>query len=676
MMAATVSFQACDDVKNDTFRNKITVTDGILTPDVLNSFGRVSDPQASPDGQTVVYGVSFPDISENKIRRDLFTVHLDGTHNRQITHTDGNESNVRWINEGRELAYLQGGQLWKMNPDGSGAVKIDGGERRMSEFMLSPDGKKLLFVSDVKAGERITDIYPDLPKATARVADDLMYRHWDEWVETVPHPFTADFDGAKLSNIADLLEGKPYECPTKPFGDISELAWSADGKTIAYTCRVKTGKAYSVSTNTDIYFYHLETNEVENITEGMPGYDMCPRFSPDGKWIAWTSMARDGYESDLNRLFVMNLESKKKTFLTSEFDYNVNGFVWTPDSQGLYFTSCVNALTHIYTITLGKKIRQVTTGIFDVDVPVLAGGTLVATRHSMMYPNEVIAVNPTDGAITPLTSENEHILSQLKESRMEQRWMTTTDNKKMHAWIVYPPDFDPAKKYPAIMMCLGGPQGTISQSWSYRWNYRLMAAQGYIVILPNRRGTTAFGHEWTEQISGDYPGQNMNDYLTAVDEMKREPYVDEARIACTGASYGGYSVFWLAGNHQKRFRAFIAHAGVFNAEHKYMTTDELWFPTWDNGGAPWDKNAVAQRTYNSSPHKYVDRWDTPILITHGERDYRIPYDQAMAAFTAARMHDVPAELLLFPDENHWILTPQNNILWHRMFYRWLDKWMK
>jgi dipeptidyl aminopeptidase/acylaminoacyl peptidase len=676
MMAATVSFPACNDRKEAAFRNNITVADGILTPDVLNSFGRVSDPQASPDGETILYGVSFPDIGENKIRRELFTVRIDGSRNRQITHSDGNESNARWIDGGRGIAYLQGGQLWTMNADGSGAAAVDAGGRRISEFVFSSDGKKLLFVSDVKAGERVVDIYPDLPKASARIADDLMYRHWDEWVDAVPHPFVADVDGTRLSNVADLLEGEPYECPSKPFGDISELAWSADGSVIAYTCRKKTGKEYAVSTNTDIYFYHLDTKTTENVTEGMAGYDMCPQFSPDGKWMAWTSMARDGYESDLNRLFVMNLESREKTFLTSGFDYNVNGFVWTPDSRGLYFTSCVNALTHIYAVTLGKEIRQITTGIFDVDVPVVAGERLVATFHSMMRPNEVVAVDPADGALTPLTSENEHILSQLKECRMEQRWMTTTDGKKMHVWIVYPPDFDAAEKYPAILMCLGGPQGTISQSWSYRWNYRLMAAQGYIVILPNRRGTTAFGHEWTEQISGDYPGQNMKDYLTAVDEMKQEPFVDETRIACTGASYGGYSVFWLAGNHERRFRAFIAHAGVFNAEHKYMTTDELWFPTWDNGGAPWDKNATAQRTYNSSPHKYAEHWDTPILITHGERDYRIPYDQAMAAFTAARMHGVPAELLLFPDENHWILTPQNNILWHRMFYRWLDKWMK
>jgi dipeptidyl aminopeptidase/acylaminoacyl peptidase len=338
----------------------------------------------------------------------------------------------------------------------------------------------------------------------------------------------------------------------------------------------------------------------------------------------------------------------------------------------------VNALTHLYAITVdGKNIRQITDGIFDVGVPALAGKQLVATRHSMMEPDEVVAVNPANGVITQLTFENKHILDQLKESRMEQRWMTTTDNKQMHTWIVYPPDFDASKKYPSIMMCLGGPQGTISQGWSYRWNYRLMAAQGYIVILPNRRGTTAFGQAWTEQISGDYTGQNMKDYLTAVDEMKKEPFVDGDRIACSGASYGGYSVFWLAGNHHKRFRAFIAHAGVFNSEHMYMTTEESWFPHWDNGGAPWDKlNKTAQRTYNESPHKYTDRWDTPILITHGEKDFRIPYDQAMAAFNAARLHDVPAELLLFPDENHWVLKPQNSILWHRMFYRWLDKYMQ
>ena len=679
MMTLAASLTACSDHNSarQTKRNTVTASDGLLTPDILNRFGRVSDPQASPDGKTVLYGVSFPDIEQNKSYRDLFVVNLDGSDNRQITYTSGNEANARWIKGGSKIACLLGGKLFEMNPDGSGVTEVEGFGESINEFTVSPDGKKILFTSDVKAGLRVTDIYPDLPKASGRLTDDLMYRHWDEWVESVPHPFVADFDGKKLSNIIDLLEGEPYECPSKPFGDISELGWRPDSKAIAYTCRKKTGRDYALSTNSDIYLYRLDDKSTVNLTEGMAGYDRCPQFSPDGRWMAWTSMERDGYEADLNRLFVMNLETGAKTFLTQRFDYNIDGFTWAPDSKSLYFSSCVKALTHLYAITIdGKTIRQITDGIFDVSVPALAGEQLVATRHSMMEPDEVIAVNPATGAITQLTFENKHILDQLKESRMEQRWMTTTDNQKMHTWIVYPPDFDASKKYPAIMMCLGGPQGAISQGWSYRWNYRLMAAQGYIVILPNRRGTTAFGQAWTEQISGDYTGQNMKDYLTAVDEMKKEPFVDGARIACTGASYGGYSVFWLAGNHNKRFRAFIAHAGVFNSEHMYLSTEELWFPHWDNGGAPWDRhNATAQRTYNESPHKYVDRWDTPILITHGEKDFRIPYDQAMAAFSAARLHDVPAELLIFPDENHWVLKPQNSILWHRLFYRWLDKWM-
>jgi dipeptidyl aminopeptidase/acylaminoacyl peptidase len=678
-MLATASLTACIDQSKDTpiGRNHLTINDGILNPTILNSFGRVSDPHVSPDGSKVVYGVSFPNIEKNKSNRELFTVNIDGTDNKQITHSSKSEFHARWIKGGSKIAYLSGEQLWEMNPDGTGAVKLSDYENGINEFTFSPNGKKILFVSEVKSGQRVTDIYPDLPKATGRITDDLMYKHWDEWVESIPHPFVADFDGKKLSNIVDILEGEPYESPTKPFGDISELAWSPDSKTVAYTCRKKTGRDYALSTNTDVYLYDLTSKSTVNLTEGMMGYDKCPQFSPDGKWIAWTSMEREGYEADLNRLFIMDLSTREKTFLTSKFDYNIDAFTWMADSKGIYYASCVNALTHIYTIDLDtKNIRQVTNGIFDIDAPLLAGNQLVSTRRSMMEPNEIVAVNPVTGEIRQLTFENKHILDQLKDSKVEQRWMKTTDNKQMHTWIVYPPDFDPNKKYPAIMMCLGGPQGTINQSWSYRWNYRLMSAQGYIVILPNRRGTTAFGQAWTEQISGDYTGQNMKDYLTAVDEMKKEPYVDGKRIACSGASYGGYSVFWLAGHHEKRFSAFIAHAGIFNSEHMYMTTEEVWFPNWDNGGAPWDKkNKVAQRTYNGSPHLFVDKWDTPILVTHGEKDYRVPYDQGLAAFNAARLHNVPAELLMFPDENHWVLKPQNSILWHRIFYRWLDKWM-
>ena len=681
LTAATLSAYAENKEEKPIGRNVLEITDGVLTPNILNSFGRVSDPQVSPDGKVVLYGVSFPNIEQNKSNRELFTVNIDGTNNQQITHTPKSENNARWVKDGRKIAYLMGGQIWEMNPDGSDAQQISDYAGGINEFMYSPDGKKILFISEVKYGQGPADIYPDLPKANAHIADDMNYRHWDEWVKTVPHPFVADYDGKQLSNIIDLLEGTTYECPSKPFGDISELAWSNDSQTIAYTCRKKSGVEYAISTNTDIYLYNLTTREVENITEGMMGYDMHPLYSPDGEWIAWTSMERDGYESDQVRLFVMNLATKEKIHVTREYEdiINVDAYIWTPDSKGFYIRACIDGLVHIYQLDLldAKVFRQITQGMNDMGAPVQAGDKLVSLCQSMKEPNEVVVIDPEIGAFNFLTSENKHLFDQLKPIEVEARWITTTDNKKMLTWIVYPPDFDKTKKYPAIMMCMGGPQGTISQSWSYRWNYRLMASQGYVVILPNRRGTSAFGKEWKEQISGDYTGQNMKDYITAVDEMRKEPFIDANRIACTGASYGGYSVFWLAGHHEKRFRAFIAHAGIFNSEQLYMSTEEIWFANWDNGGAPWDKNnKIAQRTYAGSPHTTVGKWDTPILITHGELDFRIPYEQALAAFNSARLHGIPAELIVFPEENHWILQPQNNIFWHRMFYRWLDKCMQ
>ena len=550
-------------------------------------------------------------------------------------------------------------------------------------FSFSPDGKKLLFIAQVKYGETTADRYPDLPKASGRVITDLMYKHWDEWVTSVPHPFVADFDGKSISNVTDLLEGEPYESPMKPFGGMEQLAWSPDSKYIAYTSRKKTGKAYALSTDSDIYLYEVASKQTTNLckqegdADQNMGYDTNPQFSPDGHYVAWQSMARDGYESDRNRLCVYNLTDKSKTYVTESFDSGVDSSCWNHDSQSLYFTGVWHATKMVYRTTLEGNVEKLTDGVFDYDGVDLLGDRVICKRHSMSSPDELYALNPADGQVAQLTTENKHILDQIEMGKVEERWMKTTDGKDMLVWIIYPPHFDPAKKYPTLLYCEGGPQSPVSQFWSFRWNFQIMAANDYIIVAPNRRGLPGFGSEWLEAISGDYGGQCMKDYLTAIDTFSKEPFVDTDHLGCVGASFGGFSVYWLAGHHNKRFKAFIAHDGIFNMEQQYLETEEMWFANWDMGGAYWDRNnATAQRTFANSPHKFVDKWDTPILCIHGEKDYRILASQGMSAFNAAVLRGIPAELLIYPDENHWVLKPQNGILWQRTFFEWLDKWLK
>jgi len=654
----------------------------IMTPEVLWSFGRIGDPTVSPDGTMVFYSVTNYNIEENKSYRDLYVVPVAGGKAKRITTTPEKETSALWSPNGKKIGFLSSKsgdmQLWEMNTDGSEAIQASDIKGGITGFKYSPDGTKILFTADVKGKQDIHDLFPDLPKANAHLETDLMYKHWDEWVETVPHPFVADFKNGKVENAVDLLEGEPFESPMKPFGGVEQLAWSPDGKTIAYTCRKKTGKEYAISTNSDIYFYDIETRKTVNKTEGMMGYDQNPVFSPDGKWLAWESMERDGYEADKNRLFALNLETGEKMDMSAGFDQNSGNLTWSFDSKSIYFISCWHALTQIYKLGLAeKKISQITNGIQDYGFVAVAKDKLVGTKHSMSKPDEIYAIDVITGAETELSFQNKPILDQLTFGKVEERWIKTTDNKDMQVWVIYPPHFDPNMKYPTLLFCEGGPQSTVSQFWSYRWNFQQMVANGYIVVAPNRRGLPGFGKEWLEQISGDYGGQNMKDYLSAIDAVAKEPFVDKTKLGCVGASYGGFSVYWLAGHHQKRFKAFIAHDGMFNLEQQYLETEEMWFVNRDLGGPYWDKsNAVAQRSYANSPHLFVDKWDTPILVIHGEKDYRILASQGMAAFNAAVLRGVPAEMLIFPDENHWVLQPQNGILWQRVFKQWLDKWLK
>jgi dipeptidyl aminopeptidase/acylaminoacyl peptidase len=663
-------------------KNQIKFENGIMTPEVLWSFGRVSEPAVSPDLKQILYGVTWYSIEQNKGNRELFLMDSDGKNCMQITKTPFSEQQAEWSADGKKIRFLspESGdmQLWEMAPDGSGKTRLTEVAGGINGYRFSPDETKLLYIADVPAKKPLEDLYKDLPKATGKIYNDLMYRHWDTWVESYSHLFLADFGKEMVKGGTDLLKDEPYECPLAPFGGMEQITWSPDGKTVAYTCRKKTGMAYAVSTNSDIYLYSLADGSTKNLTEGMMGYDIAPVFSPDGSKIAWQSMERDGYESDKNRLFIADLAAGTRTDFSKDFDQSSEGLAWASDSKSLYFISDFHATDEIYVLNVNEnKIRKITEGIHNYTGVYPAGDRLIATRVSMSMPAEIYSVDPATGKDTQLSFENKDILGQLKPGKVTQRWLKTTDNKMMHTWVIYPPDFDSTKTYPTLLYCEGGPQSTVSQFWSFRWNFQMMAANGYIIVAPNRRGLPGFGKEWNEQISGDYGGQNMKDYLTAIDALCKEKYVNKDRLGCVGASYGGFSVYWLAGNHNKRFKAFIAHDGMFNLESQYLETEEMWFVNWDLGGPFWDKNnKTAQKSYASSPHKFVQNWDAPILVIHGGLDFRIAYTQGMQAFNAAVLRGIPAEFLYFPNENHWVLKPQNGILWQRTFFNWLDRWLK
>ena len=654
----------------------------LMTPEVLWSFGRVSEPVVSPDGSKILYGVSYYSVPENKGNRELFVMNIDGSDNKQITKTKKSESNATWSVDGKKIFYTcacSGDfQLWMMDSDGQNPVQVSMIEGGITGYKFSQDGKKILFSGEVKIDKTVNEIYPDLDKADARIITDHMYRHWDTWNDTYSHVFVADFDGKALNNITDILDGERFDSPVKPFGGMEEIAWSPDGKDIAYTSRKKVGLAYTLSTNSDIYVYNIESKTITNLSEGMMGYDRVPVYSNDGKKIAWESMERDGYEADKVRLIVYDFASKEKKDYSRNFDQNVGQLVWSKDDKKIYFISDFHAREQIYELNLeSSQYMAVTKGDFDYVGFALAGERLIGSKQSMTYPAEIYSVNISDGSEKQLTFEDKPILDQLALAKVEERWIKTTDNKEMLVWVIYPPHFDPAKKYPALLYCQGGPQSTVSQFFSYRWNFQIMAANGYIIVAPNRRGLPGFGQAWNEEISGDYSGQNMKDYLSAIDEVSKEPYVNKDKLGAVGASYGGFSIFWLAGNHNKRFKAFIAHDGIFNLESMYLETDEMWFVNWDLGGPYWDKNnKTAQRSYANSPHRFVDKWDTPIMIVQGAKDFRVPEAQGMTAFNAAILRKIPAKLLYFPEENHWVLSPQNGILWQREFFGWLDKYLK
>lgn len=668
-------------------RPSVEVKDGMFSAEVLEALGRVSNPVPSPDGKYIIFTLSYESIEENASNAEIYRMNADGSDMKRLTKTPSSESNLRWLDGGELIAFLakddetEKTQIFTMKPDGSSRKCVSAADNGILCFEVSPDGSKIVYGSMINADDKDPELFDGLPKTTGRVVNDLMYKHWDEWVTEIPHPFVADFKNGssyKVENAKDIMEGEPFECPMKPFGGAETFAWSPDSKSLVYTSRKLKGMEYAFSTDSNIYLYTLADGKTECLTPEIPGYDTNPVFSPDGSTLAWLSMATAKFESDKKRLMVMDMKTRQKRDLTENWDYWPEEITWAPDGKSIFFAGYYQGTEPIFRIdTSTCKIDTVATGMWDyANVQPISNDAVVAVRHNMQRPNEVVVAKL--GAETKeITSVNKELLSQVKLGKVEKVMVPTTDGKEMCTWVILPPDFDPNKKYPAILYCQGGPQQAVSQFYSYRWNFMIMAAHGYIVIAPNRRGLPGFGTEWNRQISGDYGGQNMKDYLAAVDFMKTKPYVDGDHIGAIGASYGGFSVYWLAGHHEGRFAALVAHAGIFNIEAQYLETEEMWFADFDLGGPYWDKsNAIAQNTYANSPHRFVDKWTAPILVTVGELDYRILASQGMMAFNAAKMRGLEAEMLVFPDENHWILKPQNAILWQRTFFQFLDKYLK
>jgi dipeptidyl aminopeptidase/acylaminoacyl peptidase len=663
-----------------------------LTPELLWKMGRVSELAVSPDGSTILFGITYYDLATNKGSRDLYTYKLKLPSNKgkeaikaglmtRVTQTPESEYSAIWRPDGQKIAYLTAKsgemQAWEINPDGSAPSQITTYAGGVSNFAYAPDGKHISFTQDVKMDKTVNELYPDLPLANARIIDDLMYRHWNQWHDyAYSHVFVAPFENGVAGAAIDVLAGEAFDSPLPPMGGAEQIAWSMDGKAIVYSCKKKSGKEFATSTNSDLYWYDLATAKTTNITEGMMGYDNEPVFSPDGKKMAWLSMEREGFEADRNRLFVMDLATKTKTELVKDKNRSAGHPEWASDSKSIYFTSDIRGTVQVFNAELETaKLRQITEGQHNYGSAVVANGVLVGDVVSMSYPAELYTVDPNTGKQSLITDINRELLKGVEWGDVKERIIKTTDGKDMLAWVIYPPNFDPAKKYPTLLYCQGGPQSAVSQFFSYRWNFQLMAANDYIVIAPDRRGLPGFGQEWNDEISGDWGGQAIKDYLSAIDDIAKEPYVDATKLGAVGASYGGYSVYFLAGNHQKRFKTFIAHCGLFNLESWYGATEEMFFANWDMKGAPFAK--PQPKSYAQfSPHKFVQNWDTPILVIHGEKDFRVPITEGMQAFNSAKLMGLDTRFLYFPEEGHWIMSPQNGVLWHRVFFDWLAKSLK
>ena len=648
-----------------------------MSPELLWNLHRVSADGVSNDGRYVYYSSRVTDWKTEK----------SAVHHYRVAVADGKQK--EWTTEAGKTITQRYDKAWYAYYDnllyqsvdsGSTWTEIFNGLNGAENVWVSPDGKYVAFSKDVLVKPMLgTDIYSDLPNTTAKVYTDLNDRHWDTWEDgRFSHVFIANIADGK---VKDLMEDEAYDCPTKPFGGAEDLVWSPDSKGLVYVCKKKFGKDYAQSTNTDLYYYDVASGKTDNWTQGMNGYDQGPQFSVDGKSIAWLSMAHDGYEADKNDIIMMSIDKKKKVNLTAKWDGTVNGFVWD-NSNRIYFNAATEGTEQLFALTIPERssdkaaVAQVTKGKYDISGIVgVAGSLVVVSRCDMNHATELYAVKPQYGDMIQLTHENEKIYQNVLMSKTELRHVTTVDGASMGVWVIYPPDFDPAKKYPTLLYCQGGPQSALSQFYSFRWNFQLMAAQGYIVVAPNRRGMPGWGVKWNEEISKDWGGLPMQDYLSAIDDVSKEPYVDKNRLGCVGASYGGYSVFMLAGMHNNRFKTFIAHDGLFDLKSWYGTTEELWFANWDMGGA-YFKDPTPESYEKFNPSNFVNKWNTPIMIVQGGTDYRVPVEQGLEAFQAARLHNIKSKLLYLPNENHWVIHPQNSIAWQREFFKWLDETLK
>jgi len=668
-----------------------------MTPELLWDLKRIGNIQVSPDNSTILFSIKEYDLTKNKGENNLYTMPINGGEIKKITSFKGSKYDSQWRPDGKKIAFMKSKDgvmnIYEMNPDGSEVIQISRFRSTIGGFKYSNDGSKVLFIRDVKLNNfHSTELENDLSKSNAKVYDNLMYRHWSTYADgTYSHVFFATIQKGRIQGQGvDIMPKETFDAPLKPFGGMEQINFSPDGNQIVYVSKKLNGKAYAFSTNSEIYIYDINKIKTICLTEkGFNGYDNEPVYSKDGSKIAWLSMAENGFESDKNDIIIYDFKTKKYINITGNKELTVSSMVWDDNGETIYFKSAIEATYQLFQISKGSKVIQLTKGMHNYTSLAFAGDRLIAGKQSMNHPTDIYSVTIKEKESTQLTDVNKAIYDKIEVGKIEKRWVKTTDGKKELVWVIYPPNFDANKKYPALLYCQGGPQSPVSQFFSYRWNFQLMAANDYIIIAPNRRGLPSFGQEWNDAISGDWGGQAIDDYLSAVDEIKQEKYIDENRIGAVGASYGGYSVYYLAGMHENRFATFISHCGLFNLDSWYGTTEELFFANHDIGipptytkkvsGISAVKQTKGYEKYDytqNSPHQFVKNWNTPMLIFQGEKDYRVPMGQGLEAFQALQVKEIESRLVLFPDENHWIQSPQNGVFWHRQYYDWLDKYLK